>query len=124
MVKEDYIMRLISEMVRAVLKLLFNIDTDSPSMELLEDTEEKETLVKLLDLAKSGKINYAENLLYSLPDSSDRERLKMKILFYSYVNKFDDDFLENNNYSRDEVKDGLKDVLKNEGLSSISDIYM
>lgn len=124
MVKEDYIMRLISEMVRAVLKLLFNIDTDSPSMELLEDTEEKETLVKLLDLAKAGKINDAENLLYSLPDSSDRERLKMKILFYSYVNKFDDDFLENNNYSRDEVKDGLKDVLKNEGLSSISDIYM
>lgn len=124
MVKEDYIMRLISEMVRTVLKLLFNIDTDSPSKELLEDTEEKETLIKLLDLIKAGKINEAENMLYSLPESGDRERLKMKILFYSYLNEYDDDFLEKNDFSRDEVRDGLKNVLENEGLSSISDIYL
>jgi hypothetical protein len=38
--EEDYVMRLIKEMVRAVLKLLFNIDTDSPTSELLEDSEE------------------------------------------------------------------------------------
>ena len=124
MVKEDYIMRLIKEMVRTVLKLLFNVDTDSPAKELLEDTEEKETLVKLLDLVKQGKINEAENMLYSLPESSNKERVKMKILFYSYLNEYDDDFLENNDFSRDEVKDGLRYVLEKEGLSSISDIYM
>ena len=111
-------------MVRTVLKLLFNIDTDSPSKELMEDTEEKETLIKLLDLIKEGKINEAENMMYSLPESSGRERLKMKILFYSYLNEYDDDFLEKNDFSRDEVRDGLKNALENEGLSSISDIYL
>jgi hypothetical protein len=39
--EQDYVMRLIKEMVRAILKLLFNIDTDSPTTELLEDSEEK-----------------------------------------------------------------------------------
>ena len=40
MFEQDYVMRLIKEMVRAILKLLFNIDTDSPSAELLEDAKE------------------------------------------------------------------------------------
>ena len=30
MVERDYIMRLIREMVRAILKLFFNIDSESP----------------------------------------------------------------------------------------------
>ena len=31
MYEQDYIMRLIKEMVRAVLKLLFHIDTETPT---------------------------------------------------------------------------------------------
>ena len=34
MFEQDYIMRLINEMVRAILKMIFNIDTESPSAEL------------------------------------------------------------------------------------------
>ena len=44
MFEQDYVMRLIKEMVRAILKLLFNIDTESPTIELLENKEEKEWL--------------------------------------------------------------------------------
>ena len=38
--EQDYVMRLIKEMVRAILKLLFNIDTELPTAELLENKEE------------------------------------------------------------------------------------
>ena len=34
MFEQDYVMRYIKEMVRAILKLLFNIDTESPSSEI------------------------------------------------------------------------------------------
>ena len=44
MFEQDYVMRLIKEMVRAILKLLFNIDTESPTVDLLENKEEKEWL--------------------------------------------------------------------------------
>ena len=64
MFEQDYVMRLIKEMVRAILKLLFNIDTDSPSAELLEDAKEQQTLDELLDMVDNGFINEAENKIY------------------------------------------------------------
>ncbi len=42
MFEQDYVMRLIKEMVRAILKLLFHIDTESPTVELLENKEEND----------------------------------------------------------------------------------
>ena len=42
MFEQDYVMRLIKEMVRAILKLLFQMDTQSPTAELLENEEENE----------------------------------------------------------------------------------
>lgn len=56
MFEQDYIMRLIKEMIRMALKLLFHIDTDSPTAELLEEKAEKGTLDRLLDLVDSGSV--------------------------------------------------------------------
>lgn len=53
--EQDYVIRLIKEMVRAILKLLFNVDTESPTVELLENKEEKEILENLLDMVDTGK---------------------------------------------------------------------
>lgn len=53
--EQDYVMRLIKEMVRAILKLLFNVDTESQTVELLENKEEKEILENLLDMVDTGK---------------------------------------------------------------------
>lgn len=39
MIREDYIMKLVKEMIRTMLKLLFDIDTDEPSAELLNEAE-------------------------------------------------------------------------------------
>lgn len=61
--EQDYVIRLIKEMVRAILKLLFNVDAESPTVELLENKEEKEILENLLDMVDTGKINEAENRL-------------------------------------------------------------
>ena len=57
MFEQDYIMRVIKEMIRAILKLLFSIDTDSPTMELLSEKEQVETTEKLMEMVDGGKIN-------------------------------------------------------------------
>lgn len=93
MFEQDYVMRLIKEMVRAILKLLFNIDTESPTIELLENKEEKETLENLIDMVDAGEINEAENRLYDLISATDMNSLEVAILFYSYLNDKTDDFL-------------------------------
>lgn len=46
MFEQDYIVRLIREMIRAILKLVFHIDTDNPVEDLLEDRESQKTLEK------------------------------------------------------------------------------
>ena len=124
MFEQDYVMRLIKEMVRAILKLLFHIDTESPTVKLLENKEEKETLENLLDMIDNGKINEAENSLYDLTSATDVNSLKIALLFYSYLNDKTDDFLEANDFSRDEIKLGLENIADSLGLSSIAKMFL
>lgn len=124
MFEQDYVMRLIKEMVRAVLKLLFDIDTESPTVELLEDKEEKETLKNLVDMIDAGKINEAEDRLHDLINDRDMPNLKIALLFYSYLNNKTDEFLEENNFCREEIKLGMENVVDVFGLNSISEIFL
>lgn len=124
MFEQDYVMRLIKEMVRAILKLLFNVDTESPTAELLENKEEKEILENLLDMVDAGKINEAENRLYDLTSDTDVNNLEVALLFYFCLNDKTDDFLEKNDFSRDEIKLGLENVIDKFGLSSIAKAFL
>lgn len=124
MFEQDYVMRLITEIIRTILKLLFNIDTVSPTVELLENKEEKETLENLLNMVDTGKINEAENKLYDLISDTDMNSLKVALLFYSYLNDKTDDFLEANEFSRDEIKLGIENVADIFGLSNIAKMFL
>jgi len=115
-------MRMIKEMVRLLLKLLFNINTDSPTAELLENEQKQRILNNLTNMIDEGNINKAENELYSIIENGEKDDLEMVILFYSYLNDKDDDFLSEHDFSREEVKDGLKAVLSKYGLESLSEL--
>ena len=124
MFEQDYVMRLIKEMVRAILKLLFNIDTQSPTAELLENREQKDALENLLDLVDAGKINEAENRLSDCISDADMGSLKIALLFYSYLNEKTDAFLKENAFSREEIKSGMENLVDVFGLSSIASMFL
>ena len=124
MFEQDYVMRLIKEMLRAILKLLFNIDTDSPSAELLEDAKEQQTLDELLDMVDNGFINEAENKIYEITEEGKKTDLEMALLFYSYLNDKSDEFLEAHNYGRDEIKAGLKDITVRYGVDGFAEMFL
>lgn len=107
MVKEDYIMRIIHEAVRTLLKLLFNIDEEKEDEIEFEDTDLEKTYRRLKLLAREGKINEAENLLSDFLDGSDREAFKMAFLFYDYLNTFSEEQLDAAGYSREEIDEGI-----------------
>ena len=123
MFQQDYIMRLIHQMVRAILKLLFNIDTESPSVQLLEDAESKEVAEDLLEIIDSGNINQAENKLYELIENKTKENLLIGLVFYSYLNEKDEDYLIANDFSRDEIKDGVKHLVSEYGVEGVADLF-
>lgn len=115
-------MRIIKEIIRVILKLLFNFDAGAPTEELINQIEQKENLDYLMDLADSGNINEAENELWELTSDRDMENLKTALLFYSYLNDKTDDFLNENNFSREEIKEGLKNLISKYGLGGITDL--
>ena len=124
MFEQDYIMRLIKEMVRAILKLLFNIDTDSASTDLLKEAEDKEMLESLMNMIDDGRIDAAENKIYEITEDRDKKNLEIAILFYSYLNDKSDAFLEEHNFSREEVRLGLKDILSRYGIDSFAEMIL
>ncbi|MDE6592134.1 MAG: hypothetical protein K2K57_03610 [Oscillospiraceae bacterium] len=125
MFEQDYVMRQIKEMVRAFLKLLFNIETDEanvPITELPQDRVENELLKDLLDMVDSGNINEAENRLYNMLENNSS--LKTALLFYSYLNDKTDEFLSACSFSREEIVSGLDQIIDRYDLHSLSKLIL
>ena len=63
MLEEDFIMRVIHEMVATLLKLIFHIDLGKNEELNFKDQETANAYQELLGLIHDGKINEAENKL-------------------------------------------------------------
>lgn len=124
MFEQDYIMRIIREMIRMLLKLLFHIDMQTTDLKLLENEEERASLDTLLDLVDRGDINRAENLLYEETLDGNMGKLEKALLFYSYLNDKSDAFLEEHEFSRKEIKEGVLDLVSRYGLESMVEVFL
>lgn len=117
-------MRLIKEMIRVVLKLIFHIYTESPTEEMLEDLEVKVTLNALLDMVDERKINEAENVVHEITENGEYKNLETVLLFYSYLNEKPDGFWEKNNFSQDEVKEGPLKIVFIYRFGSVANTFL
>ena len=124
MVEQDYIMRLIKELIRALLKVIFHTDLDMPSVEMLKDAQRRCALEELLNLMDNGEINEAENRLSELLEDGGGEELALALLFYSHLNEKSNDFLEAHDFSREEIKAGLEDALQSQRLSEMAEAFL
>lgn len=122
MYQQDYIMRLIKEMINFLAKIYLHIeDKDEVYYDLLYENKNSQTDYlhkELLKLIQLGKINEAENLLFEKLDKSNKKHIELALDFYNRLNNLDNDFLKKNNFSREEIADGLKDIAKEFGLQN------
>ena len=124
MFEQDYLMRLIKEMVRAIFKLLFKVDTEQVTEDLIDNKEDSEMLNYLTDLVDAGQINDAENKLFDRLDKNDTGSLQIALLFYSHLNDKTNEFLEENNFSREEIKSGISNVADMFGISNVAKMFL
>lgn len=124
MFEQDYIMRQLNEMIRAIVKMLFGIDTKSPTVELLESREDAELLESLLELADDGFIRDAERLLLYGSIDGSMGSLKTALLFYSYLNDKTDEFLEENGFGREDIKSGINLLMDRYNLSDLARVIL
>lgn len=124
MFEQDYIIRVIKEMVRTLLELIFRISSEEPTSDILETVEEKEAFDSLLNMADAGNINEAENRLYEFIEEDSSKYLRMAILFYSHLNESSDEFLEAHDYTREEIKQGLENLAERCGYQCIAEVFL
>ena len=110
--EKDYIMRMIKEMVRVLFSLMFGKKYVSVELEKENKYEVSgKNLKDFLDMIDSGQINEAENIHLDNIDYTNNDDVMAAALFYQYLSEKDSEFLINNNYTKEEVLSGFKQLL-------------
>ena len=118
--EKDYIMRMIKEMVRVLFSLVFGKKYVSVELEKENKYEVSgKKLKSFLDMIDLGQINEAENILLDNIDYTNKEEVMAAALFYQYLSEKDNEFLANNNYTKEEVLSGFKQLLIQSGYKEL-----
>ena len=118
--EKDYIMRMIKEMVRVLFSLAFGKKYVSVELEKENKYEVSgQNLKNFLNMIDLGQINEAENILLDSIDYTNKNEVMAVALFYQYLSEKDNQFLENNNYTKEEVLSGFKQLLMKSGYSDL-----
>ena len=120
--EKDYILRMIKDLTKSIAHLILGKSEIEYALPEESEYSRVDTLyVKLIELVNMGQINEAEDLLFDEINPSDMRQFEMAMSFYLYLNDFGDDYLEKNNYSRDEITEGIRSICKEYGVSSMVD---
>ena len=118
--EKDYIMRMIKEMVRILFSLIYGKKYVSVELEKENKYEVSgKNLKSFLDMIDSGQINEAENILLDNIDYTNNDDVMAAALFYQYLSEKDSEFLINNNYTKEEVLSGFKQLLMQSGYTDL-----
>ena len=118
--EKDYIMRMIKEMVRILFSLIYGKKYVSVELEKENKYEVSgKNLKSFLDMIDSGQINEAENVLLDDIDYANNDEVMAAALFYQYLSEKDSEFLINNNYTKEEVLSGFKQLLVQSGYNNL-----
>lgn len=117
MYEQDYIMRITSNLIKFLSKIIFGKDIAIYKLSEDEKYKQSDNLHKeLLVLLSEEKINEAENLLFEKFNPEDNRQMMVAIDFYQRLNNLDDEFLQGNNFSRKEIEEGLKNIANKAGI--------
>ncbi len=121
--EKDYIMRMIKEAARILFSLMFGKQYVSVEEEIRNKYEVSgKSLDELLAMIDNGDINEAENIMLYGMDYKNKEDIAAAVLFYEYLSEKGEEFLEQHNYSKEEILDGLKQIAEKAGYGDFLNI--
>lgn len=118
--KQDWILKQIDMLIQFVARLVFH--KDNLNYEINDETNLSHTDLiheKLKLLLSNGKIGEAEDVLFDNISENSIDSLELSLDFYQRLNSLTDKYLEENDFSRKEVEDGLRDVLKRFNIPTV-----
>lgn len=124
MVENDYIMRIIHDMIRFLIKVVSGKDTDIEEVLKQQMETESSDFALLIGLVKQGRIIEAQNRLSDLIQWDREKNFSTALLFYEYLNSLDDETLLAGGFSREKIADSLRSVMNIYGYGQIAGIFL
>ena len=124
--EQDYIMRLIKQVIRALIGVLMNKKSALYYIFPVNGQQKSgdDFLQRLTHLANEGRICEAENMLFAAMESGTDDVLYTGLMFYEHLNEFGDDYLEAHNFSRDEIQQGVLEIAKRMGSFAMANAVL
>ena len=122
--KQDYILRMIEELINILIKTLKDENKDKEEEINSFDANSDELYLYLKELLNNKKINDAENYLFDKLNENNKKDFLSGMAFYKYLNEKDDEFLEKCDYSREDVLEGMADLSKKYGFGDFVEMFM
>lgn len=112
-IKQDWLMRNIEMMIEILARFIFHdqkVTYELPKQETFSGQQQLcNALEKLLEQKQIGK---AEDMLYNNRKENDENYIRIVIWFYQKINNYSDEELEQCNFPRQEIQQGLEDIVK------------
>lgn len=118
--KQDWILRQIQMIGEMISMAAFHKSTIAYENENVVSPTQTDQLYSRLDsLIAQKKLNEAEDALYDELDTNNPRHLELALDFYQKLNRFSDEELEECNFPREEIMDGMNTVIERFGLSDL-----
>ena len=113
---KDLVRNQVETLVNVASKILFaqnevSFEVSSDKMDTMN-----ELFYELNSLIENKEFGEGEDLIFENFDVSNDRFLILAIDYYHRLNEFEDDVLEEADFEREEVRDGLKDLMKMCGI--------
>ncbi len=116
--QKDYLMRLIEDIVRIIARIFFG--KDYKSYQYVDDMMLSKTDLwyrQLMELVDQRRLGEAEDILFDGLDTQNKDHMAVALDVYMAMNALSDDELDNADFSREEIKDGLKKITQMFGVN-------
>lgn len=116
---KDWFMMQVEQMVEFVTRVVFGESYNEYQVEDYDNlTEEDKLFIGITALLNENKISEAEEYLFEKVDVENMKQFRVVLDFYQKLNNFSDEELEENNFSREMVFNGLKNISERFGIQS------
>lgn len=116
-IKQDWFERQVEALGKAIAGAIFGKEKLDELFEKYEEVATQETLNEdilermLKNHIENGKLCDAENLLFnSLNEEATPQKIIVGLNFYNKLNEFDEKYLNEHNFSKEEIKEGIEEL--------------
>ncbi len=116
--QKDYLMRLIEDIVRIIARIFFG--KDYKSYQYVDDMMLSKTDLwyrQMTELVDQRRLGEAEDILFDGLDTQNKDHMAVALDVYMAMNALSDDELDNADFTREEIKDGLKKITQMFGVN-------